>query len=399
MRSNISLLNLYTICMNMLFCIPILIPYFEDHIGLSFQDFLIAEACFAATVVALEVPSGWISDVWKRKHVLMLSSVIYFIGLVYFALANSFLDAVLAQSIIGVGVSLFSGTNTALLYDSLLAEEREDEFSKFEGRRMGIGLYSFAAASIIGGFLYEINPRFPFYLEAVMALPAILFAYMMVEPPRVKSAVTTNPLKDMLSTMRYALHGQTEIAFIIIFAAVLFSGTKLIMWSQQPYYMELEIPEFYFGILIAVGALLGGLSCQLGHHIDGRISNIRMLFVILLIAVAICFVAGMYLHYLGVFLLMFGGSCLFGLANPRVDNAINQRIGSERRATILSTKNLLWQLFFIPSSLLIGWLIDNGNISSGLYGIIGWLMLGGLCIALWEFFKHKNKAQNKVSVS
>ena len=389
MMRNIKLLKYYTISMNFLPCIAVLIPYYSQHIGLSFQDFLYAEAIFAAVVFALEVPSGWISDVWKRKSVLMLAAAIFISGFGLLIFADSFLDAAFAQAWLGIAVSLFSGTNSALLYDSLLAEGREKEFSKQEGRRVGIGLYSFAISSILGGILYEINPQLPIYITVLAGLPAILSAYLMVEPPRVKSAITVHPIKDMLVTMRYALHGHTEIAFIIIFAAILFSSTKLIMWMQQPYYMALNIPEFYFGILMAVGAILGGVSSQLGHHIDGHISNIKLLFIVFLSAIAICFLSGFFMSYVGVALLMLGGSCLFGMSNPRIDNAINSRIDSSRRATILSTKNLLVQLFFIPSSLIIGILIDKGGISFGLYGIIGWLMLGGFCIAAWEFYKHK----------
>ncbi len=392
MERNANLLNYYTISLNFLCCIAILIPYFENHIGLSFQDFLIAEAFFAFVIVALEVPSGWLSDVWRRKSVLMLAAITYILGMAMLVIADSFTDAFIAQGILGVAVSLFSGTNSAFLYDSLLAQGKENEFSKREGRRVAVGLYSFAVGSIVGGFLYSLNPHYPFYVEIIACMPALYFAYKMVEPPRAKSAVNSNPFKDMALTMKYALHGHKEIAFIIIFAAVLFSGTKLLMWSQQPYYMALEIPEYYFGILMAVGAGLGGLSSQLGHRIDGRISNIRMLTIIFIVVLIVCAISGYFVSYLGVGLLMIAGSCAYGLSNPRVDNAINSRVSSERRATILSTKSLLIQLFFIPSGLFIGYLTETeGGIRYGLYGVIGWLMLGGLCIALWEINKHRKR--------
>lgn len=387
MKDNVKYLNYYTVSMNMLFCIPIIIPYYADYIGLSFQDFLIAEAVFAALIVILEVPSGWLSDVWKRKNVLILAVVIYIIGSILLILANDLTDAIIAQATFGIAVSLFSGTNSAFLYDTLLAQKRENQFSKLEGKRMGLGLYSLAFACILGGFMYEVHPTLPFYAELFVLIPAIYFAYKMVEPPRVKSAVTVHPLKDMRDTMIYALHGNKEIAFIILFAAILFNGTKLIMWSQQPYYMALEIPEFYFGILFAVGALLGGFSSQMAHRLETHISNIRMLFIIFLCAIAVCMLSGFLMNWVGIALLMLGGSCLFGLANPRVDNAINMRVGSERRATILSTKNLLVQLLFIPSSLILGYFVSHHSIGVGLYSIIGWLMLGGLCIALWEVMK------------
>ncbi len=389
MYQNVRLLNYYTISMNFLCCIAVLIPYYSNHIGLSFQQFLISEAIFASVVFALEVPSGWISDVWKRKHVLVTAACIYVFGFTALLLADRFLTVILAQAYLGVAVSLASGTNTAMLYDSLLSINREAEFTKLEGRRVGLRFYSFAVSSILGGILYEINPQLPFIITVLACIPAVFFATMLIESPRAMSTNDKNPVRDMFDTMKYALHGHKEIAFIIIFAAVLASSTKLIMWSQQPYYMALEVPEFYFGFLIAIGAMLGGTCSQFSYLFQGRVSNIRMLFFIFLAAIAICFFAGFFVSYAGIILLMFGGSCLYGLANPRVDNAINQRVSSERRATILSTKNLLAQLFFIPASLLIGYLSTQNGIGDALFGIVGWLMLGGLCIALWELYKMK----------
>lgn len=57
--------------------------------------------------------------------------------------------------------------------------------------------------------------------------------------------------------------------------------------------------------------------------------------------------------------------------------------------TILSTKNLMVQLFFIPSGFLIGFAVNQGQIGYGLYGIVGWLFLGGICLAIWELYKVK----------
>src|SRR5688572_14890534 len=153
---NIRLLELHSVFLNALFCVPVLIPFYRDEIGLSFRDFLIGESVFAAVLILLEVPSGWLSDIWKRKHVLALSSVFWIVGLSILLLAENLLHAVLAQGIIGVSVSLFSGTNSAMLYDTLLAEGRTEEYSRLEGRRQGVGLYTVALTGIGGGFLYDL---------------------------------------------------------------------------------------------------------------------------------------------------------------------------------------------------------------------------------------------------
>ncbi len=389
MSRNVRLLELYNICLSALFIMPVMIPYYRDQIGLSFQDFLIGEAIFAGVVVALEVPSGWLSDVWKRKHVLTLSCVFWMAGFGFMLAADDFTMAVISQVVIGVAVSLFSGTSSALLYDTLLAEGRESAYSRLEGRRFGVGLYSIALASIAGGFMYDVHPDLPLIATIAITVPAVIACLMIVEPPRYKSAVQGHPLKDMAVTIRYAIHGHAEVGFIIIFAGLLFGGTKMIMWSQQPYYMALQLPEYYYGLLMAVGFMLSGLSGQLAHRLDGHVSNLRALTIALLVAFGICVLAGGAIGYHGVGLLMIGGSFLYGMAAPRVSNAINQRVESDRRATILSVVNLLRELCFIPLSLLAGYAVTRGGIGQGLHVIAGWMMLAGLFIGLWAIRRRR----------
>lgn len=384
---NIRLLEVYTGCLGLPFCIGVIVPYYRDEIGLSFQDFMIGETVFAAVTFALEVPTGWLSDVWKRKHVLALAAMFEMFGFMVLLAADNLWIAVAAQGILGIGVSLFSGTNSALLYDTLLEVGREGEFRKREGRRQAISLYSIAVAATVGAFLYEFDHHLPVILSLLGAVPAIVCALLMREPRRHKKAAERNPLADMAATFTYALRGHAEVGFIILFAAALFSATKAIMWTQQPYYMALGIPEGYFGALMAVGWTLGGMSCHLSHVLDGKVSNLRFLSFALGAAVLICVAASLGPGLHGVVLLMLGGSCLYGLASPRVGDAINRRVGSERRATILSTQNLLAQMFFMPLGLGLGALTEAGGVSLALQGLAGWLAMAGVFLALWAAWR------------
>ncbi len=393
MRRNIPLLEGYNILLNAIFIMPVFIPFYRDHIGLDFQDFLIGEAVFAGVVVALEVPSGWISDIWKRKNVMILSCLFWIIGFGTLVIAGNLAVTIMAQAIIGVAVSLSSGTNTALLYDTLAAQGREAEYSRLEGRRTALLLYSIALSSIAGGFMYTIHPLLPLLATVAMAFPALLCCILLTEPPRYKSAVQGHPLKDMAITLQYALHGHKEIAFIIIFAGLLFSGTKLIMWSQQPYYMALSMPEYMFGFFLAGGFILGGLSSHLAHRLDGKISNIRVLSFCLMIALCVCVASAAQTGIHGIALLMIGGTGIYGIAMPRVNNAINTRIASDRRATILSTLNLLRELLFIPLGLIVGWAASTRGIDHALMAVAAWLAMAGIFIAAWAWMKTRRERE------
>ena len=62
MNRNLRLIDLYTIGTNLVFILPTIVLYYKA-IGLSFGQFLAAEAMFSATVLLAEAPTGLIADV------------------------------------------------------------------------------------------------------------------------------------------------------------------------------------------------------------------------------------------------------------------------------------------------------------------------------------------------
>lgn len=390
LKRNIFLINTYTVFSNALFIVPVLLPYFRDQAGLGFKDLLLLEAVFAATLVALEVPSGWISDVWKRKHTMAVGVFLELIGLVIFMLAKDFTTFLFGEIFLGIGISLCSGTNSAIVYESLLSVGKTKQFSRLEGKRIALSLYAVAIAGIIGGLTYPIHHQLPIVLTISAMLIALIATCLLDEPERHKKMPEHHPVKDMLITIKYALHGHAEVAFIIFFSAALFCSTKLLMWTQQPYYIEMNIPEAWFGILMAVGFMIGGVSSHTSHLLDNKISNNKALTIFWAIVIAICILASIKISWFGVILLMFGGSAIFGLAKPRVSNAINNNVDSSRRATILSTQNLMVSLFYIPVSILMGFLSGAWGLQGVFVGLIIWLLIAGLFLGLL-FIKNGKK--------
>ena len=381
---NIRLIYIYTFMIGTVFVLPIIIPYYRDSIGLSYRDFLIGEAVFAAVIILMEVPSGWMSDVWSRKKTLIIGCGFAFIGYGIMTQANDLYTAILGQAIIGIGVACNSGTVTSLLYDSLAMKGREDLYQKLEGKRHGISLYAVAIGSVIGGIVYQYDVKLPLYLDMATIAIAMLCACLITEPERVKRAAETHPLRDMLITMKYALHGHKEIAGIILVSTILFCSTKMYMWSQQPYMDYIGIPVDYFGYIIASGFILSGVAGHFGHHIKHSFSNRQVIgglvvYMVLATAFAIMFpVAPAIIFVLAI-------APVWGFGFPFVQAAINKHADPARRATILSTLGLLISLSFIPTSLLLGWISDEFSILYGLGYLafqLAMLSVGGLW--LWS---------------
>lgn len=381
---NIKLLNISAFLTGMLFCLPVIVLYYQDEMNLTFQDFLIGESLFALTVVCMEVPTGWIADTWGRRNAVLLGCFFAICGFTMLFLAKSFIPAVTGQMLLGMAVALKSGSTSALLYDTLLSAGRENEFQKREGLRHGMGLYGTGLSSAIGGFLYSINHMVPIALDAVLAAINFLVFLMIKEPQRHKYTAKHNALADMMFTIRYAMHGHKDVARLIIMIAIVFSTTKAFIWAQQAFVKSLDINEGIYGLMLACAMLIAGSASHFGHTIIKALQGTKLLLCFLLFVATICIISGALNNGLSLVLLMTGSS-LWGFGWPRVQDSINALVGSERRATILSTAALAPQLLFIPLSLLMGHWEQSHGIQDAL--IFHGCLLTIIAVAIGIFLK------------
>jgi len=98
--------------------------------------------------------------------------------------------------------------------------------------------------------------------------------------------------------------------------------------------------------------------------------------------VLVCLGASICPGWHGVVLLMTGGACVYGIAAPRINEAINHHVGSSRRAAILSTQNLIISLLYIPLNIVMGSVSKNWGIQAVLLGLALWLCLAGACLGM-----------------
>ena len=389
---NLKLINLYTIFLNSIFILPILVPFYRDELGLTFHDFLIGESVFALVLILVDVPSGYLADRWGRRKTLILGAFTLVAAYTSLALATGFWSALLAQGFIGVGIALVSGTNSALLYDTLLSHGREAEYRTREGFRFALQLYSCAFAAIAGGYLYVIDHYLPLILEIAMIAIGVVIAFFFVEPPRHKMVVEKHPLRDIRDTLVYVLHGHREIAGIVLLMVIVFSTTKICVWGIQAYADALGYPATYNGWIMSAVMLCGALSGHFGHKIFPNLRGQQALQGMILLLVVALLIAGFSMSFVGIIALGLE-AFVYGFGMPRTQEMINNLVDSSRRATILSTANLATSLGFIPLSQMFGFVSDHADISTAL------ITYAGVLVVLAVIAKAITLKRNRVLVS
>lgn len=179
---NIQLYRWSRFLRNLMFGQAVWFLYFQQ--SLSGAQAILLYAIYDVATTLLEVPSGYLSDRMGRKATLMASAIATFAGTALLAAGDSFAAFAAGQILIGAGMAFSSGTDEAMLYESLVAVDRADEI---EAQEVTAWRYSFSAlamSAVTGGAMALLDLRLPFVAAALALLVLIWVTWRMVEPPR-----------------------------------------------------------------------------------------------------------------------------------------------------------------------------------------------------------------------
>ena len=138
-NSNIKKLYLFSFLKMSLFPMAIITLFWKDHIGLNLTQILLLQGIYSVAMAIMEYPSGYLSDRIGYRASLNLASLLGIIGWGLYSFADSFTLVLIAEIILGISFSFISGSDSALLYESLKAGKEEQNYARHEGRMNGLG--------------------------------------------------------------------------------------------------------------------------------------------------------------------------------------------------------------------------------------------------------------------
>ncbi len=324
---------------------------------MGMHDIFILKAIYSVAIVVMEIPSGWMADIWGRKKTLVLGSILGSAGFLAYSFSYGFWAFVIAEIILGIGHSFVSGADSAMLYDSLKADNKTDKYTKQEGRITSVGNFAEAIAGVLGGFLAAISLRTPFYFQFAVAAMAIPAALTLIEP-KIHSTEHVHSIKKLVQNIRKTFATNQNLRISILLSAVTGTATLTFAWLVQPFFKAIGLPVEMFGIFWTALNLTVGFSSVFAHRIERLLGKRYTLYLIILLLATGYFLSGIAITFLGLaFLFLF--YLVRGIATPVLKNYINQYTESEVRATMLSVRNFIIRITFAVIGPLLGWITDN----------------------------------------
>ncbi len=340
---------------------PIIVLFFEKH-GLSLTQIMILQATYSFTVAILEIPSGFFADIYGRRLSLFYGSILTFIGYLIFSFFSGFNEFFIAEILLGIGGSLISGADSALIYDTLLQLKKDEDYTKVEGKNYGIGNVSEGIAGVIGGFLAIASLDLPVYIQTFVLFFSIPISYSLVEPE--SSYKLAKSIKSIWLVVKETFFEKNKLKWYIIYSSSMGIGTLSIAWFVQPFLIEIETPLFYYGIIWAGLNIITGITSYYSYLFKHK----NLLIYISLVMVISFILLGYNISMYGLIFIVFI-YLIRGIITPTLRNLININSSSERRATVLSLRSFIIRISFAMIAPILGYIADYFDISFVFYSL------------------------------
>lgn len=356
LRRNPALLCVYRGLQMALFPMAIITLFMKHEVGLSMGEIMLLQAIFGLVTAVFEFPSGYLADRIGYRRTLVASSVMAIIGWCAYSAASDFWTIAAAELLLGVSLSLASGTDAALLYESLVETGREPAFASWFGRFQFFGQAAEGSAALLAGVLYAAWPRLPLVLQVGVWVVGLGVALALTEPARHRPRVA-DPWARVARIVRYATVGMPRLRVIIFLTVALGLGTFIPVWIITLYAEAAGVPIAWLGPIWAVSNYI----VAIGSLSSARV--LRMLGLLPLLGLSAALIG---LGYFGLglthawwgFVFYFCLSLARGLNGPALGHAEQRLIPSSDRASLLSLRALAFRGSFVLIGPAVGWAID-----------------------------------------
>ena len=362
LHNNIHKIYLLTFFQSAMIITAIIVPLMQGH-GLSMSQVLQTQAVFAAIIAAFEVPSGYIADIWGRKNAIVCGSLICLLAFIWLASVDSFNGFIIYEVLMGIGISLHSGADLALIYDTQNALNRCDKRTHRDSgthisRLTSLEGLAGASGGIFAGLLSAISLDAVLQAQIIVSLLALLSGISLTEAPRILSQGNH---ADNLRQVKTALLVSPLILWTIAAITVFSVSALFAFWLSQKYWALQQIPLSWFGYIWAGYCVVRAISAHYAQSLENYLGSHRLF--LLVASLPIIGFAGMGFvdSWIGV-LCGFAFPIGRGLSLVVFYQALNKRLDETFRATINSLTSLAIRSVFILTAPLLGIIVDTQGI-------------------------------------
>ncbi len=330
------------------------ISIFYVHRGLSLEQIFLLSVVFAVTNLFAEIPSSYAADRWGRKKTIALAVCFMAVSSVFDFFSHSFTFFVFGLIIYAISYAFLSGTDDALIYDTIKELGREKnsllELGKYYSAQKFFKIISPLLAVIIARDLLEWQFQVMIAIEFATTIVGLFFVYRLVEPVHHMDLEKseTGIIKDAWGLIRR----DQKLIQLILNRTLIFIASFLVWRIHQVYFVSRGASVVMLGIMWAgvYTAVYFG-SRNIGQTFSSYSASKKINILNIICTTAI--VAFAFASFFETHIILLLGICAVIMFTEPVRNSLfshelNRKSLSFNRATTLSLSNFLKSTLEVP---------------------------------------------------
>ncbi len=364
--------------------------------GLSLTEIGIAFSAQGFVVLALELPTGGLSDSLGRRPVLILACVVGLVSLGTLYLAHSLPMFIAAAALQGVFRALDSGPLEAWYVDATLASDPEARIETGLGAGSSVLSVAIAGGALLSGAIVALHPIDsiePLALPLLAAfslnlvnLVAVIMLMTEVRSARGVRAVASsvgavpNLVREGLGLLRSS---RVLLALVLVelfwgFSMVTFEGLFPVRLSEV--LGDTDSAAALMGPFSSAAWIASAVGAAVIGTVSGRIGVARSAAVLRIVQGLAVAAMGLLAGPIGLVTAYLACYVTHGASNPMHTTLLHRQVDGRHRTTVLSMNSMVGQPAGAIGAIALGALADGATLSTA-------MLVGGLiCAAAAPFY-------------
>lgn len=355
-EKNLKLLNILAFLYSFRTFEGVLVIFFVT-ITNSYATGMTVFAIMHATSSLMEVPTGILSDHIGRKKTIILYMLTNFLAVLLYSLADSTIYLVLGAILVGLSISLGSGTISAFVYENLEVSGKTNLYKKFEGKRRAQGMYSLVVAGLIGTLIiYFYDIRATLLAAAVIMFIGLVLSLLLTDLKKFKP--NKSNIYYNLKTALKEFKSNTSLRDLSL--GKMFSrGVGNAEYRFRSLFFSSLMPDWLVSLIITFGSFITGLIMHANHFIVEKIGIKKSLVHLNIFEKISVSVLAVIYTPIAAFFMDIITSISYGVREIATEDLLQAKYTKEQRATMGSLVGLGGSIIYVIIAYLTGLIADK----------------------------------------
>lgn len=361
--------------------------------GWSIAEIALLEGIFTISQAIFEFPSGIISDKIGHKNALVLGEFACVLYLITFFFANVHILVYFGFVLFALGLSLISGSDVSILYESIEESEKQ-KYLKYLEYFNFIGILAMALGNASGGWIASYSWSLMFMISILIRIISAVII-LSINKDDIKSASSDDTFKSVIKTFISFVYKEKDFRWIVL--SMSFSSAAItISYQYGPLIMRnfnisTQLISTVFGSISLVAAVL----VLILYKITKYISEDKLIVLLQTFSLGIFsfFLVGNMIFVL-VGLIMV--NIIFEMWNILFENKIQELAYDNARASAISMATLCESIILTIGSYCIS-IFSKITSLINIVSVLGMILLFTSLVGMLMYTRNKvkvNKMQN-----